>query len=410
MPIINKLPQGGSGKSKLNIFTQMNEPETKEGIWLKKNGTFNKINIDGNPYVSNEWDEFLTYTNLPSRRYSKYSNCFTHFPGSPYIFAFGYNSNQTSSDRCIKLTLPSLSSVDIANLPNRGSAAHVPCAISLSKIIIIPGSADYTKGIYMYDVDFNTYTLVSSNNIIYMTAIGASSVFVPEMNCIFVYGLHNLSSGSTQYGENLIKININNYGITNIKCPVTTGKIARVGDYIYIFSSKATSYKYDINNNIFSILSELSILPSGGPISVCNIGTDIFIIWDDYKTYKFDTLTSICTLEDDSKYYGGILLYTPSIKKIYKIGGGLSSADNNREYNETFSVISKQYDNNSVVIQKEGMLAKYYTELMSSDKIEGDNSRLTTGFNDAFYCDDEGVLSTTPLAYGNGNKWITIRN
>ena len=57
MPIMNKLPVGGGGSAepgirdgqgivKLNIFTQSNEPTTKDGIWIKTNNKYQKVMIN----------------------------------------------------------------------------------------------------------------------------------------------------------------------------------------------------------------------------------------------------------------------------------------------------------------------------------------------------------------------------
>ena len=41
-----------SGSNGLNIYTQMNEPATKEGIWLQTNNTYDKIVVDSSTYLS----------------------------------------------------------------------------------------------------------------------------------------------------------------------------------------------------------------------------------------------------------------------------------------------------------------------------------------------------------------------
>ena len=56
MPIMNKLPLGGGasevgisdgkGIVGLNLFTQMDEPTKKDGIWIKTNHTYQNVMIN----------------------------------------------------------------------------------------------------------------------------------------------------------------------------------------------------------------------------------------------------------------------------------------------------------------------------------------------------------------------------
>lgn len=52
---INKGGGGGSATPNLNIFMQAEEPATKEGIWIKKAGTYNKVIIDDNVVADVVW-------------------------------------------------------------------------------------------------------------------------------------------------------------------------------------------------------------------------------------------------------------------------------------------------------------------------------------------------------------------
>lgn len=46
-----------SGGTRLNIFTQLNAPASKEGIWLQCNETFKNVLIDNRWWRKNTWIE-----------------------------------------------------------------------------------------------------------------------------------------------------------------------------------------------------------------------------------------------------------------------------------------------------------------------------------------------------------------
>ena len=63
MPVICRLPggsqgsDGGSSDLQLNIFTQPDEPETKDGIWVQKANSHKKIVVDNLISTSGEWSD-----------------------------------------------------------------------------------------------------------------------------------------------------------------------------------------------------------------------------------------------------------------------------------------------------------------------------------------------------------------
>ena len=67
MPTINRLPIGGgassSGAAGLNIFTQPNEPEKKDGIWIQTGNQYEKIITDARILNQNNdiWEKRTGY-------------------------------------------------------------------------------------------------------------------------------------------------------------------------------------------------------------------------------------------------------------------------------------------------------------------------------------------------------------
>ena len=64
MPLSCKLAggSGGSGSgdgTSLNIFTQPNEPDIKDGIWVKKINTHKKIVVDNRISTEGEWSDAI---------------------------------------------------------------------------------------------------------------------------------------------------------------------------------------------------------------------------------------------------------------------------------------------------------------------------------------------------------------
>lgn len=104
MPAINKLPVGGasSGAAGLNIFTQSNEPEKKDGIWIQTGNQYEKIITDArimvntdNGVISNKRDLHYSGTAYNAPCYYNYSLDCEYYNGSVYGLVDCQNSSET---------------------------------------------------------------------------------------------------------------------------------------------------------------------------------------------------------------------------------------------------------------------------------------------------------------------------
>ena len=93
MSVINRLPIGGGGASGLNVFTQLDEPSQKKGIWIKTNQECKKVttcnSINSTLCSANDYKMYgITYINNNIYVFGKSYN------GDPELYLFNDALNQ----------------------------------------------------------------------------------------------------------------------------------------------------------------------------------------------------------------------------------------------------------------------------------------------------------------------------
>ncbi|RJX40043.1 hypothetical protein D3P09_11755 [Paenibacillus pinisoli] len=74
-----------------------------------------------------------------------------------------------------------------------------------------------------------------------------------------------------------------------------------------------------------------------------------------------------------------------------------------------YSLVSKQYDDNTIVVLKPSVhTGRYLTEFVSAPKLKGIPTRFATGFDDVYYFKD-GKIQNVPFYYGTGSAWSQIK-
>ena len=141
----------GTGVCELNIFTQTEEPSTKEGIWLKTSNTYDDVlNISDTEYSN-------TYTRMTNIPYT-FKNGSAVAIGND-IYLLGTRSSSSYYKNNYKYDTTTNTYTKMTNIPydfEYGSA------VAIGNDIYILGGSDGRTTNYKYDTTTNTYTSKSS--------------------------------------------------------------------------------------------------------------------------------------------------------------------------------------------------------------------------------------------------------
>lgn len=396
--MIGKVNVGGNDGSKINIFTQLTEPITKEGIWLQVNKSYKKIINDTKFYFANAWiDRALgLYNDLPY----EFSGGEIAVAVGTDIYVFGMKSATYDYLNAVKYDTLTNTYVTLAKCPYRfdtGTAVLVGRSIYL---VGGPSSPSYYM-IYKYDIDTNTFTQVA--NISGWPMYHSTSVAVGTD--IYIFGSYDSADDNTMGRFDTLTN-------TRTSLPVSPKNITDaqgvlIGNYIYIFGGTGgaqTAHKYEYSTGVWTQLATPipSAFTKGASLA---IGTDVYMFFGT-NAYVYDTLTDTYTKLPDIPYVFTDGAVVNIGDKLYLIGGA-----NSKLYLQVFSLISKQFDENTIVLfRSDERFGTYYAQLVTPKKLlEGALfTRLLTGFNSAYYFVN-GDLTSPPLYYGDGVKWIKIR-
>lgn len=277
-----------SGEGELNIFIQEEEPETKDGIWIKSS----ELDYDNIDYLAN--NPTVSWNRLGSRSFTDRRECGVALLGN-YIYIFGGTAS-----------------------------ASVMSTNSVVRYNITNGAVE-TLGTF----PFSTY----------------STFCVPHGTDIYCFGGRN-GNGVYNYAYKYDSIANNCTAIKSL--PIALGQIGGtiIGDDVYLFGGTTSSgrtanaYKYNIPTNTYTQLASLPTIRN--TIAVVNLGTDIYLFGGLGVTecladaYKYDTLTDTYTKLADVPVAGfgmGAIVYN---NQIYVFGGsitGTSSVNKTYIYN-----------------------------------------------------------------------------
>ena len=387
MPVINRLPIGGGassgGTAGLNIFTQPNEPEKKDGIWIKTNNQYEKCIVDNHHLMSQTgvWSDVIK--DIPANSNDTIFDAFLYNGNIALLHGQYIGDGRYSGYRIILFNGTSYSYINL----NIGHYVHgIKCAVYNNKIYIFGYSEqDYSpNGINsrLYIYDGSTTTTVTLTN-----EVSSDASVVVYNNKIHTIGIRHYS-----YDENV--------WTELTPCPhyyfteaiVFDGAI-HVVSYNVNTSKGSPHYKY--SGSSWTELSDAPVNFWYGTTVIYN--GELHILSDSYH-YKYNgntwTQVSIPPLNAVSK----AVTYNNSIY-IFNADGRAS-----------FTTPARVYNPNTVILQRGDQHDGIYNTAIASTSITGDNSRFVSGFDDCYYFADSAFDWNAPMYYGNGSQWIKFKN
>lgn len=404
MPIICRLPGGskgnGSGSSdlQLNIFTQPDEPETKDGIWVQRSNTHKKIVVDNLISASGEWSDMSTapisFDNTKPVLLNGNIIAFDHacnlwtFDGTAWT-QIGNNSAGISGQLCTLNNVLYCASgwgpLDSTG-ENWGPALFRWTGSDWTKIVNISVSDSDT--IYVN-------SCVVHNGYIYMFKMVTNSNGIQSTQLLRSNGSSFTSVASSSY-----IVGVKGNGV------VFNSKIYWLGDYAN------SDYTIEINPCMITSTGSNISVPSANdtPFSSSNsmmwsanvfdniIHTFVSVSSNVYKHYTFDgnTWTKLFDMTHTIQMY--LCAYNT---RLYAFGS------NQIMY---YSKTHDKYPAHTLILQiADTHDGPYLTSLVDVSSIVT-NGRFLTNFNDVFFVGESGLETTDPIYYGDGSKWVKFKN
>lgn len=403
--IISELKQTLNNKSyikKPNIFIQLNEPDKKDGIWIKDNVEYEVI------------DTSLVYT--PVGRLSKNisSAGFCQIDNWLYIFG-GYWYNEVTdagetTTRCFKINLDTFEEVELADYT--GATYDMSCANVGNKIYMSSGNKN-NRILWIYNIDedswtsttllfdtnpHNGYCLYAYNGVLYLLA--DKEMYTVDLETYEITKIYTWSNMVSDYLTRAVKYNntgsqilltgsanINNMPSAIIDLDANTfkpmcvdfkqqGATFTVPEQSSIYSFAGRDTLHNNINQAYKYYSPMAYLPKNHhiignfPYPLCGFA------WAIYNNFIY--------------IFGGFMGLTgASVKsarrdEIYKI----PLQDNT--FNKSYSLVLNDTSNgiNNFNIK---LFDGYYTQLSGIGVY------------------DDGAITTSIKVYiGNGEEWIQI--
>lgn len=282
----------------MNLFIQEEEPNTKEGIWVKSDKTFTDVKIN-NTSLDITWNTLYQPIPVP-----------TTYPRvvkiDDYLYYFGgRNSSGSILADAYKYNLKEKTLTKLTNIPEAKRGCAIGCVGTNIYLIAGANSGSTTNTSYKYDILTDTYTKIAN-----------CPIKITDMMYATVGTNIYLLGGSTDGGD--------------------TG-------------TNASVYKYDTLTDTFTSMGNMPEAVRVGCATV--IGTDIYLIGGFNRNYaniknirKYDTLTGeITNARSMPKYFGHSTC--GAIGNDIYIFGGYSSTG------ETYNHIYKySVENNEMIL------------------------------------------------------------
>lgn len=386
-----------SGSSKFNIFVQEKEPKIKEGLWIQKQGKYNKVILDEKVVT----DGFVleptgTYPFMPNK-----NECFTCI-ANDYIYFIA----KSISNKSYKYNIKTQVYTEIAHIPTNDVSGYEAIFIPDKNKIFM----SYNRtGIYDIDTDTWSYS--------YM---GSSIATFYRYNFYYngyIFNFYNSSSGSS--GGNIYKYNLETKEATIAYSGYdgysTAVAYAQVDKYVYIFKKDNTIYRFNMENNVMEKVGNTTGLDTIGASSSFNyavfnnavyglrkLDSKVILFAIDLSTYEVKkyniedeniqsssqwSYSNLLSYEKDNRIF--IYFYYSSSSYVYL----------------SLYFPKKAYTPNSVIINTGN---KYQVQLLSTpEQLEG---KILTNVIDAWHNTEGGLDTVSPTYYGNGTEWVKFKN
>ena len=383
---IRFLNKGGSSVAiKPNIFMQETEPEIKEGIWLKKNGTYDGIILDTSIASGMKLIQTVNWT-LP---FTMTTNQITILNNELYL--------PGSNKKFYKYNLDTEEFTELADLPIDMSQGSITTD---GNNIYLGFTSTSPRDLYRYNVTENTFTQLASTS-----AAFSFSRLCYKDGFLYIFGGF---SGSNYYSSIKYHIASNKYtSLASMPFDAQHCEPFIVGEQIFLFGSYRNNHqakvaKYDIETNTMTQLNNSPISSTtDGTIGIVN-GNLIYIKFSNKNTdYIYDTKTDTYT-EIDQLIVGSFDWSTPYVTDNHK----LYFLRNNFKELKIVSLDIKEFETNKVLVQKG--TGSFKAEIVSlPENVQGE---LNIDIKDVYLTTENGLDDTIPTYYGNGTEWIKFKN
>ena len=385
----------GGGKSKLNVFTGLIEPKTKEGIWIKTDTKITKIINDLELWFADSWNDTVLkkYTDIPYSASNRKivavgTNIYVMggYKGSAYIkTAYKYN---TLTDTWTRLAdVPFSITNDIYN----------------SALVYVDGylyMLTATGQNYKYNISTDTWTTLTSrsnNWHLVASAVGTN---------IFVFVTAGVNYVPSWYKYDTLTdtwTNLTNLGYISYITAVSHGTDIFILGLGSGDKPSAAMSRYDSLTHTITSLGTAPINAVGSAATL--IGENIHYV-SDTKHYIYNITNNTWTLLTASvpaTMSGGNL--------VYANGSIIAFQGNDAVGNYRFNFTSKQYPNGTVIIYKQPYFGVYKTELITPKQgtFTGINSRLIIAFDNVYMYLNDKLNENLPTYYGDGTKWVKFK-
>lgn len=410
MPTINRLPIGGgassSGAAGLNIFTQMNEPEKKDGIWIQTNNQYEKIITDARIMYSNNeiWARINNYEDNNASKFIIHNN-------QLYIT---YNVSGTGKTDLYKIN--DLTTMNITLINTIFDTNNKYQKISIYQFdnntlyffyFISGGSSSSYQLVYKYDINTNVATQINKQYWSYSNNTIISDMFMYN-NDIYIAGTQPNTNGCNWHIRNLNT----NQSSNAIDSSQSNYRMVVYNGQIYAFCTSGNGGYYIYNNGWSNKYTAPINYWTDGDICIFNNEIHCFTGKNgNIPHYKFNGVTwtklndtPFNILREDYSYTIISIVYGNDIIMRYSCAYGSPSGV------FKYSLSYNEYDSNTLILQRgetgNGVHQTAFADLTKS--VSGVN-RFISGFDDAWFYSNGG-FENCPMYYGNGSQWIRFKN
>lgn len=376
----NVLGQNG-GNNGLNIFAQSNEPNKKDGIWIKTNEQYKYDNVYFiNDYLSmlNRYEEV---SNIPYRFYNG-----SAVAKESQIYILGGSSSEVRNNN-YRYDVQSNLYTKLENIPYDFYSGGTSVIVGNNIHLLSGYYSNSNKFHYKYDIQANTYTkLTDAPYDIYDCSAVAkdNDIYILGGRYDYIYRYDTINNEYIKTKENFI-----DYSLMG-------GKAVLVNNTVYLFGDGQKGYKYNILDNTFIELERVPFDYQND--TVVGINNNIFLLGSSYEpgsayeygkyNYKYDTLTNTYKKLEDIPY-DFVEGSTVAIGNDIYLLGGTSSANNVYKYKtylEKKNIFIKN-ENDTLTTALNNILKIYFSEIIIYDNYESKDY---------------------PVYYGNGTEWVEI--
>ena len=405
-----------------NIFVQTTEPETKNGIWVESDKTYNNVIIDNNINNENTWDSniyptLMTYSFTEFRIFTYNSDLYLldwSFNGE-LIYLYKFNKDTNAFEKQTITVDKHGISAGATGSGNFGAKGDV--------------IGDYFTA---YDNYSSSRCLLKLNMLTFKADINKVNFSsVPWDYCTteyyndyaYIFGAQ-ASNGSSAYNV-CRKIDYNNATYTNLPSLSYTKSnqsnqwnSIRINNKVYLFNFNNTAGNckwtiFDLDNETFSdyydIPSQLNNISVYNKAILYNDSNLIYMIYNGVWTLNVNTRewTKITSSLPDSATKVKNALSCVFDNNLMLLGGTRTiSGKDTSSYNlNKFTLSNKTYINGDLIINQGTLGYPLYDTVLISEPI----SNLKVPIVNVYLWNDNQLYANLPTYIGNGTSWIQIK-